>query len=143
MLRPVNALGPNIQSLVRSYLAQRRVPTVLGFNPMMPFIHEEDLASAIVRAVDRRLFGVYNVVGPGGVPVHTAIVETGGVAWPLPDPPARWMFDRLFRWGMLAYPAGLLDFLKYPVSLSGVRFAEATGFRCKYGLPEIFESVRR
>ncbi len=143
VLRPVNVLGPTIQSLVRAYLAQPRVPTVLGFNPMMPFIHEADLATAISLAVDHRLRGVYNVVGPGEVPVHTAIAETGGTAWPIPDPPARWLFARLFRWGMLPYPAGLLDFLKFPVSLAGERFVKATGFRCQYGLPEIFESVRR
>jgi len=143
VLRPVNALGPTIDSTVRAYLAQPRVPTVLGFDPMLPFIHEADLATAISLAVDRRLCGVYNVVGPGEAPVHTAIEETGGTAWPIPDPPARWLFERLFRWGLLPYPAGLLDFLKFPVSLAGERFEKATGFRCQYGLPEIFESVRR
>ena len=142
VLRPVNVLGPTIHSLVRAYLAQRRVPTVMGFNPMMPFIHEDDLAAAVVLALQCKLRGVYNVVGPGEVPIHTAIQETGGVAWPLPDPPLRWVFDRLFRWGLSAYPAGLLDFLKYPVSLAGDRFEAATSFQCKYGLSEIFDSVR-
>jgi len=28
------------------------------------------------------------------------------------------------------------------VTLSGKRFVEATGFRCLFGLPEIFDSVR-
>jgi len=143
VLRPVNVLGPTVDSLVRAYLAQPRVPTVLGFDPMMPFIHESDLATAIALAIACELKGVFNVVGPGEVPVHTAIRETGGRAWPIPDPPARWLFGRLYRLGLLPYPAGLIDFLKYPVSLSGERFAEATGFRCEYGLPEIFESVRR
>ena len=143
VLRPVNVLGPRVPSMVREYLRQPRVPTVLGFNPMMPFIHEEDMARALVLAVDHGLRGVYNVVGPGEVPVHTAIVETGGTAWPIPDPPARWLFARLFRYGMLPYPAGLLDFLKFPVSLAGDRFVAATGFRCQYGLREIFRSVRR
>jgi len=143
VLRPVNALGPSIGSLVRAYLSQARVPTVLGFDPLMPFIHEDDLATAISLTVDRQLRGVYNVVGPGEVPVHTAIAETGGSAWPIPDPPARWLFERLFGLNLLPYPAGLLDFLKFPVSLAGERFVEATGFRCQYGLPEIFESVRR
>jgi UDP-glucose 4-epimerase len=143
VLRPVNVLGPTVQSMVRTYLSQRRVPTVLGFNPMMPFIHEADMAAAVTLAVEHGLRGVYNVVGPGEVPVHTAIEETGGTAWPIPDPPARWLFGRLYRLGLIPYPAGLLDFLKYPVSLAGGRFVEATGFRCEYGLPETFESVRR
>ena len=86
VLRPVKVLGPSMQSLARDYLAQARVPTVLGFNPMMQFIHEEDLAAAVATTLERGLRGVYNVVGPGEVPVHTAIEETGGTAWPLPDP---------------------------------------------------------
>jgi UDP-glucose 4-epimerase len=142
VLRPVNVLGPNVESLVRSYLSLSRVPTVMGFNPMMPFIHEDDLATAICLALDRRLRGVYNVAGPGEVPVHTAIRETGATAWPVPDPPLSWLFERMFRAGLLPYPAGLLDFLKYPVSLSGERFASETKFRCRFDLREIFESVR-
>jgi UDP-glucose 4-epimerase len=143
VIRPVNTLGPRVPSTVREYLRQPRVPTVLGFDPMIPFIHENDLATAMTLAVDHRLRGVFNVVGPGEVPLHTAIHETGGTAWPIPDPPARWLFKRLFALGLIPYPAGLLDFLKYPVSLDGSRFVEATGFRCKYGLPEIFASIRR
>jgi len=143
VIRPANVLGPNVESLVREYLSLRRIPTVLGYDPMMQFIHEDDLADAIVLAVARELRGVYNIDGAGAVPLHTAIAETGGTAWPLPDPPASWVFDRLFRLGLMPYPAGMLEFMKFPVSLSGERFTRATGFQCKYGLREIFDSVRR
>jgi UDP-glucose 4-epimerase len=142
VLRPVNVLGPRVPSMVREYLRQPRVPTVLGFNPMMPFIHEDDMAAAVVLAVDHGLRGVYNVVGPGEVPVHTAIEETGGVSWPIPEFVLRRAFDTGFRWGVLPYPPGMLDYMKYPVTLSGRHFVEATNFRCLFGLPEIFNSVR-
>jgi UDP-glucose 4-epimerase len=143
VVRPVSVLGPSAESLAREYLSLARIPTVLGFDPMMQFIHEDDLADALVLAVVQQLRGVFNVEGPGAVPLHAAIAETGGTAWPLPDPPASFVFDRLFRWGLMPYPAGMLEFMKYPVSLSGARFAAATGFQCKYGLREIFDSVRR
>ena len=142
VLRPVNVLGPTVQSMAGSYLRQRRVPTLLGFDPMLQFIHEEDLADAIALAVECGLQGVFNVVGPGEVPVSTAIAETGGMALPVPDTLLRFGFDRMFRWGMHSYPPGLLDFLKYPVSISGKRFEAASEFRCSYSLSEIFQSVR-
>ena len=142
VLRPVNVLGPTVRSMARSYLRQGTVPTLMGFNPMMQFIHEEDVADAIALAVDCGLQGVFNVVGPGEVPVGTAIEETGGRAFPMPEPLVRYGFDRLFRWGVGEYPAGMLDFLKYPVSLSGERFTQASNFRPQYGLSEIFDSVR-
>ena len=49
------------------------VPTVIGFDPMMQFIHEEDVAEAIVTTLDHELRGVYNVEGPGAVPLTTAL----------------------------------------------------------------------
>jgi UDP-glucose 4-epimerase len=142
VLRPVNVLGRYVHSMAGRYLRRRRVPTVMGFNPMMQFIHEEDVTEAIALTLDRGLQGVYNVVGAGEVPVHTAIEESGGTAMPVPEPLLRRAFDTGFRWGFAAYPAGIVDYLKYPVTLSGRRFTEATDFHCLFGLPEIFDSVR-
>jgi UDP-glucose 4-epimerase len=143
VLRPVNTLGYYVHSMIGQYMRQRRVPTVMGFDPMMQFLHEEDLSEAIALALEHRLQGVFNVIGPGEVPLHTAIRETGGRPLPLPEPVMRPMFDRLFRWGLLPYPPGAIDYLKYPVTVSGERFGDATGFRPLFGLEEIFQSVRQ
>jgi UDP-glucose 4-epimerase len=143
VLRPVNVLGYYVHSMIGEYLRQRRVPTVMGFDPMMQFIHEEDVSEAIALALEQGLQGVFNVVGPGAVPVSVAIRESGGTALPLPEPVIRPLIDRLFRWGVVPYPAGAIDYVKYPVTLSGKRFVDATGFRPLFGLEEIFHSVRR
>jgi UDP-glucose 4-epimerase len=143
VLRPVNVLGYYVHSIIGQYLRQRRVPTVLGFDPMLQFLHEEDLSEAISLALEHRLQGVFNVVGPGEVPLHTAIRETAGKALRLPEPVMRPLFERLFRWGLIPYPPGAIDYLKYPVTVSGERFIDATGFRPLFGLEEIFQSVRR
>ncbi len=142
VLRPVNVLGYYVHSMIGSYLREARVPTVMGFDPMMQFIHEDDMTEAIALALDKQLQGVFNVAGPGEVPLHTAIRETGGVAWPVPDLLLRPIFESLFRFSSYGYPTGVLDYLKYPVLLSGKRFDEATGFRREYGLAEIFDSLR-
>ena len=72
VLRPVNVLGYSAHSMIARYLAMRRVPTVMGFDPMMQFIHEDDLADAMVRALEVGARGAFNVEGPGAVPLHTA-----------------------------------------------------------------------
>jgi UDP-glucose 4-epimerase len=143
VLRPVNVLGYYVHSMIGQYLGEKRVPTAMGFDPMLQFIHEEDLSEAIALALEHSLQGVFNVTGPGEVPLHTAIEETGGSAFPVPEPLMRPIFDRLFRWGLIPYPPGAIDFLKYPITISGSRFVDATGFRCLFGLEEIFQSVRR
>ncbi len=143
VLRPVNVLGYYVHSMIAQYLRQRRIPTVMGFDPMMQFLHEEDLSEAIALALEHGLQGVFNVVGPGEVPLHTAIEETGGVAWPVPEPILRPMFARLFNLGLIPYPPGALDYIKFPITLSGSRFVEATNFHPLFGLEEIFHSIRR
>ena len=60
LLRPVNTLGYYVHSAIGRYLKLRYVPTVMGFNPMMQFIHEEDVADAIARTLEtgvRRRWG--------------------------------------------------------------------------------------
>jgi UDP-glucose 4-epimerase len=142
VLRPVNVLGYYVHSMIGQYLRERWVPTSMGFDPMMQFIHEEDVGEAIALALEHGLQGVFNVVGPGEVPLHTAIRECGGRALPLPEPIMRPMFARLFRYGLIPYPPGAIDYLKFPITLSGARFVEATRFRPLFGLEEIFQSIR-
>jgi UDP-glucose 4-epimerase len=119
VLRPVNVLGYYVHSMIGQYLRE------------------------IAAALEAALQGVFNVTGPGEVPLHTAIRETGGTSFSMPELVMRPLFDRLFRWGAIPYPAGAIDYLKYPVTVSGTRFAEATNFRPLFGLEEIFHSMRR
>jgi UDP-glucose 4-epimerase len=120
-----------------------RAITMLGFNPLLQVMHEEDLAEALVVAVEQGLRGVYNVAGPGEVPLHTAIREVGARPLPLPEPLARLMIGRSFRLGWFPFPPGAIDYIKYTCTISGKRFAAETGFRPQYSLKEIFRSVRR
>jgi UDP-glucose 4-epimerase len=142
ILRPVNTLGYYVHSAIGRYLRQRYVPTILGFNPMMQFIHEEDVAEAVALALQIGAHGVYNVAGPGAVPVKVAIRETGGIAVPFPEPLARAVFGRLFRLGLYPTPPGAMDFLKYPCTVDGRAFAAATGFTPLFTLEDTFASVR-
>lgn len=142
VLRPVNVLGHYTRSMIAGYLRLERPPTVMGFDPLMQFIHEQDVVEAIAVALEHGLQGVFNVVGPGQVPLHTAIRETGGRALALPEFVLRPLIRTLFARGIVPWPEGALDFLKFPVTLSGRRFVEATNFRPLFGLEEIFQSLR-
>jgi UDP-glucose 4-epimerase len=142
ILRPVNTLGYYVNSAIGRYLRQRYVPTIMGFNPMTQFIHEEDVAEAVALALQSGTHGVFNVAGPGAVPLKVAIRETGGTAVPLPEPLARAIFSPLFRLGLYHTPPGAMDFLKYPCTIDGRQFAQATGFQPLFTLEDVFSSVR-
>jgi UDP-glucose 4-epimerase len=141
VLRPVNVLGHYARSMMSEYLRLDRPPTVMGFDPLMQFIHEQDVVEAIALTLEHGLQGVFNVVGPGQVPLHTAIRETGGRPRSLPEFLFRPAIRALFSAGMVPWPEGAIDFLKFPVTLSGRRFVEATNFRPLFGLEETFQSL--
>lgn len=142
ILRPVNTLGYYVHSAIGGYLKLRYVPTVLGFNPMMQFIHEEDLAEAIARTLETDLRGIFNVVGPGAVPLKVAIRETGGRPVPLLESAARATIEGLFRFGLYPLPSAAIDFVKYPCTIDGRRFQQATKFKPLFSLEDTFSSVR-
>jgi UDP-glucose 4-epimerase len=114
----------------------------MGFDPMMQFIHEADVADAMALSLERGTHGVFNVVGPDAVPLSLAIRETGGTAIPIPDPVAHFLFGQLFSLGLYHVPPGAIDFVKYPCTLDGRRFRAATGFQPRHSLEDIFASVR-
>jgi UDP-glucose 4-epimerase len=142
ILRPVNTLGNHVHSAIVNYLKLGYVPTILGFNPMTQFIHEEDVSEAIAVALEKKLRGVFNVAGPGEVPLKVAVRETGGTALALPEFVARTMFGQLFQLGLFHVPPGAIDFIKYPCTVSGKRFVQATGFKALFSLDETFASLR-
>jgi UDP-glucose 4-epimerase len=142
ILRPVNTLGTHVHSSIVAYLKLGWVPTILGFNPMTQFVHEEDLTEAIALTLEKKLRGVFNVTGPGEVPLKVAIHETGGTPVPLPELVARTLFGRLFQLGLFHTPPGAIDYIKYPCTVAGKRFVEATGFKPLFSLDETFASIR-
>ena len=142
VLRPTNVLGRHVRTAIGRYLRAEYVPTVLGFNPMMQFLHEDDMAEAIVLAIEREARGAFNVIGPGAVPLHTAIDEVGSTPLPLPEIAVRTTIQTLFRWGLYGFPPRAIDFAKYQCTLDGTRFREATGFTPRFSLADTFAAVR-
>ncbi len=143
VLRPVPTLGYYVSNSMATYLRQRLVMVLMGFNPMLQFMHEEDLAEALAQTIEQSLRGVFNVTGPGEAPLLVAIRETGGTPLALPEIFARPLIGRLFRFGILNVPQGAIDYVKFPCTISGERFVRNTGFHPLFGLKESFRSLRR
>ena len=129
ILRSCYTLGPRHHGTLAAFLHGRRVPMILGFDPLFQFMHESDVARAITIAIDSRLRGVYNIAGPGPIPLSLLIRETGRTPIPVPE-----MVFRLAlgRFGLPKLPRGALTHIKYPVVISADAFVKETGFTCEY-----------
>jgi UDP-glucose 4-epimerase len=129
VLRVCYTLGPSGHGTLASYIRGKRVPMVLGFDPLFQFMHEDDLVEAIARAVEKRPRGVFNVAGPQPLPLARIIVEAGRTPVPLPE----FVLETLIgRFGFPILPKGALTHIKYPVVVEAKAFREATGFAHRY-----------
>ncbi|HZO14249.1 MAG TPA: NAD-dependent epimerase/dehydratase family protein [Polyangiaceae bacterium] len=139
VLRPVHSLGPTSRDVMAQLLRRKRFPTVLGFDPMIQVMHESDLARAFGVALQNGARGVYNVTGPGEVPLSVLIEEAGARAMPVPELVLALVIG---RFGLPEAGSGALDFLKHPCLVDGSRFREATGFEPERSLRETVRSMR-
>src|SRR5205809_1006667 len=65
------------------------VPGMMGHDPLMQFVHEQDAAYALYRAVESRATGPLNIVGKGVLPYTTVLALLGRVPVPMPQLVAR------------------------------------------------------
>jgi UDP-glucose 4-epimerase len=140
VLRPVNVLGPTVTTLFSSYLSTNRVFTIAGYDPITQLLHEADLALAVELSLAPGLKGVFNVTGPGELPLHVIVEASGARRVPIPEPLVRLTQGRL---GFARVPRGALDFLKFPCTVDGRRFVEATGFSPRHTLEDTLRAMRR
>lgn len=141
VLRLCYTLGPTGTGTLASFLGGRRVPVILGFDPLFQFVHEDDAARAIVLATEGRCpRGVFNVAGPPPLPLSLLIRLAGRKALAIPEPLFRLA---LGRFGFPKLPPGALEHIKYPVVVDGSAFREATGFVAEIDETETVESFRR
>jgi len=125
VLRSCYTLGPSGSGTLARFLISPRVPMIMGFDPLFQFMHEEDVADAIVVALEKRLRGVYNVTGPQPVPLSVVIRQAGRSVVPLPE---FLVTKALGKFGLPKLPIGALNHIKYPVVADGGSFRLATGF---------------
>jgi UDP-glucose 4-epimerase len=85
VLRPCWVMGPSVWNRLSRYLSLPVVPMLLGYDPLIQFVHEEDCLHAFERATREPHPGVYNVVGRGVAPLSTLLRFAGKRILPLPS----------------------------------------------------------
>ncbi|MBI5495028.1 MAG: SDR family oxidoreductase [Deltaproteobacteria bacterium] len=140
ILRPVHILG-RVRNAPSNYLRLPTAPTLLGFDPMIQVIHEQDVVRAIERAIEKRVRGVFNIVGPGQLPLSMALEEVGARRLPLPEILARPLLHRLYRLRLTNFPAPELDHIKYSLLVDGGRARKELGFTAEHSLRDSLRAV--
>jgi UDP-glucose 4-epimerase len=84
VLRCANVLGPRVVSPIANYLRMPVVPTVLGFDPRLQFVHERDLLGALGHAIAAGVPGTFNIAGDGLLTLSQVVRRLQRPILPLP-----------------------------------------------------------
>jgi UDP-glucose 4-epimerase len=85
-IRLAEVLGPDVDTALTRYFALPVVPTVLGYDARVQFLHGDDALAVLERATVYDLPGVYNAGADGVLMLSQAILRAGRVPLPVPRP---------------------------------------------------------
>jgi UDP-glucose 4-epimerase len=139
-LRFVNFIGPTVRTPFTEYFTLPVVPSVLGFDPRLQFVHEDDGLEAVRLATVGDRPGIYNIAGDGVLLLSQAARRAGALQAPVPGVGAG-AVGALFRRARLAdFSPEQVRFLTYGRAVDTTRAAESLGFTPRYTTEEAFDT---
>jgi UDP-glucose 4-epimerase len=138
MLRCANVIGPHVVSPITSYFRLPVIPTVLGYDARLQFLHERDLVDVLRLAVAQDVHGTYNVAGEGILMLSQALRRLQRPTVPMPGF-AVGRLGAVLRSARLAdFSPEQLGFLTYGRGVDTTRMVEELGFRPSMTTAEAF-----
>jgi UDP-glucose 4-epimerase len=115
ILRFSSIVGPDVDTPMTRFLREPLTPILLGFDPMMQVIHEQDVTGALLHAVLHDAPGVFNIAAEGLLPLSRLM----GLAGKLPVP----VFHLFAYWGTIMLGGSGLRVTRYvPIELDYIRY---------------------
>jgi len=144
IVRPCIVFGPNVDNyLVRLWTKAPFQVDVGNLENELQFVHEEDVADAVIRLLEGRHEGAFNVAADGLMTLRETLELSGQPIRRMP----LWLYRLLGRvmWGirLAETPPGQIEFAIYPWIVSNERLKEVAGWQPRYTSRETFEITMR
>ncbi|HEV2345094.1 MAG TPA: NAD-dependent epimerase/dehydratase family protein [Actinocrinis sp.] len=136
ILRFANFLGPDVQTAFVDYLSLPVLPTVLGFDPRLQFVHIDDVVQTIRAAAGETRPGTYNVAGAGVLTLSQIARRLGRPTFPVPAFTTSTLGAVLKRTGLADFTADQLSLLTYGRVLDTTRLGSRLGVTLRYSTAE-------
>jgi UDP-glucose 4-epimerase len=127
VLRFGDAIGPGLETPLVKLLSLPAVPTILGFDPRLQLIHEDDIAGCLEHATVHDVPGVFNAVADGVLALSEIVSLLGKLTLPILPPIGTSLAARQLRLLGVRIPPELLRQLRFGRGLDNRRF-KATGY---------------
>ncbi len=141
ILRPVHIVGSSIENALTIYLRLPAIPSLLGFDPLLQLIHEDDVIRALALCLKKGVKGVFNLVGAGEAPLSAIISHLNKVNIPIPYPLAVSLLRMMWRWKLTSFPVPELDHIRYGCTVDGNRAKTILDFHPRYSMSETLKSI--
>ena len=142
VLRFANVLGSDIVTPISTNLRRRVLPCLLGFDPLVQFVEEDDVVRSLEHVTRHRIPGVFNVAGDGKLPWSEVASIGGAFLLPLPPIKPRAFVSPLRRAGIVQFPPELEGLVRYGRGVDTTKLA-AAGFEYRYTSAGAVESFAR
>ncbi len=143
ILRLANMIGPAMDTALSRYLAGPVVPTVLGQDPRLQLLHEQDALGALERATTAGKSGTFNIGASGIIMMSQAIRRSGRVPLPVPRS-ALTLVDSLRRATRYTeLDREQLNYLSYGRVMDTTRMREVLEYHPKWTTAEAFDDYVR
>lgn len=136
VLRCAPILGPTVNNYATRFFTRPVAPTLMGYDPLVQFVHESDVVDAFKLALDGEAAGDFNIVGDGVLPYSTVLAMMGKFPLPLPHFLARPLFRALWATQVFDAPPALLDMLRFLCVADGARARDELGFAPRHDIKE-------
>jgi UDP-glucose 4-epimerase len=121
LLRSCWAVGPRYSNSVLQFFAGSVVSTCLGYDPLIQFIHEDDLVTVYAEAALSDHPGVFNIVGKGVSPLSRLLALAGKRGLPLPESALEYWGPQSIQRNSADKASGFYDYLRYLWVADGAR----------------------
>ncbi|MCF2528438.1 NAD-dependent epimerase/dehydratase family protein [Yinghuangia soli] len=143
VLRFAPILGPTIASPMADYFGLSLLPTVLGYDPRLQFLHEDDALDALRVAMTAGQPGTYNIAGSGILLLSQAARRLGRPVVPVPSPAVGLVGQGLRRFGVANLSAEQVRLLTHGRVVDTTRARERLEFVPRRTTAETFEDFAR
>lgn len=141
VLRFAPILGPNSNNIRARYFIIGVIPKLLGYDPLLQFIHEDDAIRAQLLALQSKATGAFNIVGRGVLPLSTGIHLSGKLPVPVPTPLCRSIFSVGHFLRIWDLPSELVPFFQYLCVADGQKAERVLGFRARFSSRQALKSM--
>ena len=137
-IRAANVVGPHVVSPITSYFRLPVVPTVVGHDPRLQFLHEQDLVAVLRHAVVHDVAGTFNVAGDGVLMLSQAVRRLRRPSLPLPASAVGRVGSVLRSARVADFSPEQIGFLTYGRGVDTTRMRSMLGFEPAFTTAEAF-----